>query len=853
MPEPNRPASYPLATRPSGIERVPRRRGFFRWLLDPAFGKVAVEPEAVERLRRAYADGIVVHVLRSRRLIDPLYVTHLVERLGLGPPDWMHDHPASPLPSDAETLAAVVREGRPSLLFLRRPRTLASIASNHAEGHIEALIALQQQLDRPILLVPETLSWSRRAGGVRRTIIDVVFGDREAPGVMRELLGFLLRLDAARFHIGAPVNLQTVLERERGKPAPVVSKKIRWSILNHLAREAAIRSGPVHRPGARTRQLVLNDPTVQRLLAPKGEESAALDRERKETPAERRRRAEQIIKRMAADVRFGWLRVLDAIIDRVWNEIYDGIIVDEPGLRRVWAAARQGPVVLVPSHKSHADYLVLSQVFFKDGMLPPHIAAGDNLSFWPLGPIFRRGGAFFIRRSFAGDRLYSAICAAYVKRLLKDGYAVEFFIEGGRSRSGKLLQPKMGILSMTVDPVLDGVIQDVSFIPVSISYEKIIESKSYRRELEGGAKAKENVGALISTSKVLRSRYGRVYVDFEEPISLRAFAAARGVQIEPKSTLEDSTVEAPERRNLVGQLGHRIVYGINRVTRVTPTGAAALVLLAQVRRGMAEEELHRRAEWMINLLTDLGARLSSALAPETRKDALREALGRLAQDGLLQILPAPDGENVYRLEDPGRQALDFYKNNVVHFLVPLAIVATAVLAQDTSPAPIVAVRETARRLSRLLKFEFSFAVDSAFDQNFEAASAVLERHRVLERRETGLSVTLNGREHAEVLAGQIGVFLEAYRIATERAAKLSGPRAEKDLLTEILGAIKRAALEGRISRPEAASQLTAQNALRVLTDLEVVRRSDGGRFSPAPEASERATTLTQELQTYLVA
>ena len=273
----------------------------------------------------------------------------------------------------------------------------------------------------------------------------MLFGDRVAPGKLREISGFLLRYGSAYFHVGAPVNLASVLEREGDTPTPIIAKKIRWSMLNHLTREEEIRGGPISRPTERTLELVLKDPAVQKYLPP-------------DQPAERRRGL-QIMRRLAADVRYGWIRVLDAIIDRIWNEIYDGINVDQEGLAKVWNAARRGPVVLVPSHKSHVDYLVLSQVFFKDGLMPPHIAAGDNLSFWPLGYIFRRSGAFFIRRSFSGDKLYAALCAAYVRRLLKDGHAVEFFIEGGRSRSGKLLQPKMGLLGMCVDPVLDGAIQ----------------------------------------------------------------------------------------------------------------------------------------------------------------------------------------------------------------------------------------------------------------------------------------------------------------------------------------------------------------------------------------------------------
>lgn len=820
--------------------------------LGPFFQRISVEPEAADRLRRAYAEGIVIHVLRSRRIIDPLFILHLLGKLGLPRPAWMHEHFASEGAPDVPGLVEAIRRSEPALLFLRRPKTLGETQTGYAEGHVEALLHVQKELGRPILLLPVSLHFARGASGLRRSIIDGLFGDREAPGRIRELLGFLLRYSSSHFHVGAPVNVSAVLEREGGQPTAAVAKKIRWSILHHLAREEEIRRGPAQRPVERTYQLVMNDPSVQRHLAlPTGAEAteAVPPGKRKEDP---RTRAQQILRTMAADTRYGWIRFLDAIIDRVWDDIYDGIMVDAEGLSRVWQAARRGPVVMVPSHKSHIDYLVLSQVFFKDGMMPPHIAAGENLSFWPLGAIFRRSGAFFIRRSFAGDKLYSAICAAYVKRLLKDGHAVEFFIEGGRSRSGKLLPPKMGLLSMTVDPVLDGALNDVSFVPVSISYDKIIEARSYSRELGGGTKAKESVGGLLSTRKVLRSKYGRVYVDFDEPISLRAFAAARGFEIKPRPEIEAGDDPPAERKAFVAQLGHRVVFGINRVTRVTPTGVAAVVLLGATLRGMGEQELYARAERLLEMLAELGARLSSSLLEKTRRAAVREALGRLAQDGLVMILPAPDGENIFALDERGRRALDFYKNNIVHFLVPSGIVCAAVFASGVSSAKDAEVRALAQKLSRVLKHEFSFPVDLDFNHNFDAAVRGLVERRVLVSHEDTISVTLNGREQALELAGQIAVFFEGYSAAAEVALKLaSGPRGEKEILNEALTVAQRQAMEGRIRRAEAASQLTMQNAIRVLLDFGVLVRAEGGKLALGSGGTEALAAFKEELVSVL--
>lgn len=837
------------SSRPRALADEPPEGGLASRLLAPLFQRVQLAREAEERLVRAHQEGLVVHVLRSSRVVDPLFLLHLLARMGLPRPRWMHDHFARRREPTAPALVEGVRAGESALLFLRQKRNLVATRTDYEDNHVALLLELQAQLDRPILLVPLSLQASKRAGGLRPTLIDVTFGDRDAPGRMRELLGFVLRTGSTRFHVGNPVNLQAVLEREAGAPTSVVAKKVRWSILHHLAREEEIRVGPPQRPIERTYQLVLNDPAVARQIqaatgpAPRDGKGKSGRPRAPATPESERARGDKIVRRMAANMSYGWLRVVDALIDRVWTEIYDGIEIDGAGLARVREAARRGPVVLVPSHKSHVDYLVLSQVFFKNGMIPPHIAAGDNLDFWPVGHMFRRSGAFFIRRSFAGDKLYSAICTAYVRRLLKDGHAVEFFIEGGRSRTGKLLPPKLGILSMTVDPVLDGAVPDVSFVPVAISYERIIEARSYSHELGGGKKSKENVGALLQSRKVLRSKYGRVYVDFDEPISLRAFAAARGFEIKTRDAIEPSDPDAPpaERRTFVSQLGHRILFGINRVARVTPTGLAATVLLARTLRGLGERELQQRAERLVGVLLRAGATLSPSLGAETREAALREALGRLAADGELSILPAPDGENIYSLDDRGRRALDYYKNNVIHYLVPSAIVALALLAEpevEGHTMPLAVAKGHAQRLSRLLKHEFSFSAAAAFEKSFDDALEILVAERIASRVQTpegedGVRVLAGGGVLARELAGQLAVFLEAYAVVAEVAERklAERPTPEKELLAEALVVAQRQALEGRLRRSESASQATLQNAAKLLLDLGFLARADGGKLA----------------------
>lgn len=828
----------PLAQRPASRQGLSWARVWAQF-----FDKIVIEPEGTEHLRLAHERGSVVHTLRSPRLFDPAYLRFLLPRLGLPLTDWSHeDHRGGDEAQNVADLVSTVKGGGSALLFLKRTKTLLDPKTALSQQHIEALVAQQRLQERPILLLPESLLWNRRAVGLRKTILSAFFGDRDSPGRIREVSGFFWHYQSSRFHVGAPIDLRAVIEREPDSPDRTIAKKVRWSLLHHLTREEQIRTGPMQRSAARTRQNVLKDPTLRKHIqrsSEMGESRLALDKS-----------ADTMLRAIAADMRYGWLRVLDAVVDLVWHRIYDGIVVDPDGLAMVRRAARRGPVVLVPSHKSHVDYLVLSQVFFKENMIPPHIAAGDNLNFWPMGHIFRRSGAFFIRRGFKGNKLYAQVFAAYVRRLLKEGHAVEFFIEGGRSRTGKLLSPRTGMLTMCVEPVFEGSVNDVQYIPVSISYEKVVEAKSYARELQGGKKRKEDVTSLLSSAKVLRSKYGRVYVDFAEPISLRVFAASRGVNVGGSN--EDECIAKGVKRNLVTQLAHRIVYGINLATRVTPTSVAALILLARTRRGLAQNELFERAERVIDFLGSLDARISGSLKPENMQAALREALGRFAGDNLLLMPPAADGETIYQVLDEGRRALDYYKNNILHFFVPHAIVCLAIIGGGSKDVPHEEVLKRALGLSKLLKFEFSFRVGPAFEANFEATTEALIKRRTIERRQDDgnsiWSLTTVGKVEAHELAGLLAVFIEAYRLAADTLDDVDdGGIATKQFLELALQRGNRQILEGRILRAETTAQALMKTALSVLADRNIIAK--GGTIEVQDEALRQAfiTELTEYL------
>ena len=268
----------------------------------------------------------------------------------------------------------------------------------------------------------------------------------------------------------------------------------------------------------------------------------------------------------------------------------------------------KGPLVLIPSHKSHIDYLILDYVLYQNNMPVPHIAAGKNLSFWPMGPLFRSGGAFFLRRSFRGAVLYSKVFAEYIHKLLEEGYNIEQFIEGGRSRTGKLLMPKLGLLSILMNAFKNGACKDMLIVPIYIGYDRIIEEKSYLHELGGGQKEAENFFQVIRARKFLKKRYGKIYIQFHEPISVNQLLSRY------KQPLGQMT--AKEKNALIRNLGYQVLNAINRVTVVTPHAVVASAILNFSKETFSFSELFAVIATYMKYLAIQNAKLADTLVSD---------------------------------------------------------------------------------------------------------------------------------------------------------------------------------------------------------------------------------------------
>jgi glycerol-3-phosphate O-acyltransferase len=849
--------------------QAPARAGhygpFARWLLSRMFRAISFPDEAREAVLASAAQGTPVYVLRSSSLLHLLFFNWSFWRLGLPIARaatglgyrvftpvarwYLGGEQVRPPPSAQDRSAAqvveAVRQGESAMVFLRMPRTLPSAVAVLADP-FPGLIALQhEQPMRRIQLVPITLVWRRRpkklAGGVR----DFLFGDPDEPGALRSFLAFALHRKQAMIKVGTPIELSSVIAEQPEAGAGRIARQVRGALYQHLAREARVITGPPLKSAQRVIDQTLNDLQLRRTLA-------ELARERGRADDSLDREARKDLREIAARYNPFAVDVLKRIVNWMFRRIYDGVDVDQAGMKRLAEAGARAPLVLCPSHKSHFDYMVLSVVCDDYGLQPPHIAAGDNLNFWPVGRFLRAGGAFFIRRSFKGDRVYSAVMQAYVKRLLRDGFTQEFFVEGGRSRTGKLLPPKLGMLTLEAEAWLTGVRPDVVFAPISISYEKIAEAGSYQHELLGGEKQKEDARALLSATKVLRTRLGRITIRVGEPISLARLFAERGV--DPKNHTQE------ERRALVRALGLRVAAGINRATPLAPVGIASAVLLSHDRRGMSEDEVLSRAEFLHQAALDAGARAPAwqvgsagpGLPPRSLRDSglVQRALQVLAADGNVKLQEA-GGQRFYSVVDERRMALDYHKNAILHFLVAPAILALAVRSYGGQRAPRAAVLDRARELSRLLKHEFIFEPGRSLESTVEEMLQLLVRWGIAVREGDEVVPIPSGVRLGQLLGDLLRPYLEGILVAIDALhALLPGPMPPREWTQKALDRGRAAWLAGRVRRLESLSKATLESSLTMLREREVVR---GARLELTPEfrAREKIAALAEEVDQYL--
>ncbi|HJL19445.1 MAG TPA: 1-acyl-sn-glycerol-3-phosphate acyltransferase [Sandaracinaceae bacterium LLY-WYZ-13_1] len=852
-----------------------------RWLYTRFFRHMHIDERWSGVVRESASQGIVVYVMRSISVLDFLCLDYLVKRFRLPLVRFVNDlglwilepfgrgdrrlRLRRQIPQE-EALAKVLQAHESALLFLRRPPQLGEGRTGQGldVDLMRTLVAQQRKLERPILVVPQTFVWTQRPPNKKPTLLDLVFGPSEWPGRTRVFLRFLLNYRNAKLRSGEPFDVRTFLEEHQDLTDAEAADRMRYALLRRIERERQVVLGPAKKTAGRIREELIRSPRVRKHIA-------AAARDQDASIAEIERQADKELRKLCAMMDPNAIGLFARILSWVFTRIYDGIVLDPEGMERTREAARHGPLILLPSHKSHVDYLVLSYVLANNAVSPPLIAAGDNLSFFPIGPFLRRSGAFFIRRSFRGRKLYAALVSAYLRKILVEGFNVEFFMEGGRSRTGKLLPPKLGLLSMVVDAGLQLPSTTLSFVPVSVGYERVIEERAYTHEQTGGEKEPESMGGLLRSSKVLRSRYGRLYIQFGQIFSLEELLE-EAARLRGDADRDPRALRPPERRALINRIAHRVTHEIDRATIVTPAALVASALLSHRRRGMTHAQLLDRCAALLAALQRAGARIARPVVrddaqvvpppdAEARSGVAQALLHEAAVDETLALFGdaktvetravegAATHERVHSVPPNRRLALEYHKNSILSFFVPSALISN-VLCATSDALDEDALRAQVAELSRLFKYEFMYRADATFDEIFDDALRTMVEAGELERVDGSLRAVEGSL--VPVYAEMLRTYVEAYRLAVLGLEELSGEVKKKDWVKQTLARGKRMYLSGELERAESLSKHKLENALSALHDDGFVRKTrEALEPGAALKDDEAIGRLSRRLARYL--
>jgi glycerol-3-phosphate O-acyltransferase len=738
--------------------------------------------------------------------------------------------------SDALILDRACREaGLPSpmqpLLHTRRKRSVFALARRDGEVFgrnrkrspnepIGQLIrSLEGFPDRDIQIVPVSMyvgrAPSRETGWFR-----VLFSENwVVVGRFRRMLALLLNGRDTVVHFSAPVSLRTVMDENSELQPERFARKMARVLRTHFRRIRAAVIGPDLSHRRTVVHAVLNaEPVRTAITATATKEGISY--------AKAWERAHKMAMEIAADYSHPVVRSLSFLLRNFWNKLYDGITMHH--FDKVRAAAPGYEVVYVPSHRSHADYLLMSYQLHASGVVIPHIAAGVNLNLPLIGPLLRRGGAFFLRRSFKGNALYPVVFNEYMAQLIDRGVPIEYFIEGGRSRTGRMLAPRAGLLAMTVRAFLRAPRRPVLFQPVYIGYEKLMEGKSYAGELSGKPKEKESLIGLIRGLSVLRQRYGHVALNFGEPIELTPLLDAASQDW--RDTTADPNAKPDWLNHVVDRLAEQIQININRAADVNPINLLALALLATPKHAMAESDLLTQLELMKSLLEELPYSDRVTLTPMA-PDAII-AYGE--QMGWIMRVRHPLGD-VLTVEGEPAVLLSYFRNNVQHLIAPAAWVACCFLNNRRM------TRASILRLGRIIypfiQSELFLPWDGeGFGQQLQATIDFFVRRGLLEATGEGRVLERGpGQDDAayqlKVIARSLIQAFERYYIAIAALVK-NGPHtvtaAELENICTLIA--QRLSLLSEPSAPEFFDKALFRGFIQKLRERRVVWTDEDGKL-----------------------
>lgn len=685
--------------------------------------------------------------------------------------------------------------------------------------------ALSEQAAEQAQIIPVSVFWGQSPN--RETSAwKLLFADSWAvTGRLRRLVSILILGRTTRVQFSTPIQLRDLIEQNKGQERTL--RMVHRILRVHFRNQKAAVIGPdvSHR-----RNLVkglVHGPQVRQAIA----EEAARDNISVD-------KAEALALRygneIASDYTYTAIRFLELILSWFWNKIYDGIKVNH--IEGVQDIAQGHEVIYVPCHRSHIDYLLLSYLLFRNGLTPPHIAAGINLNMPIIGGLLRRGGAFFMRRTFKGNPLYTAVFNEYLHTLIRKGYPVEYFVEGGRSRTGRMLRPKTGMLAITLRSYLQSHRLPVVFVPVYIGYERVLEGRTYLGELRGASKKKESIFDIFKVIGALKQRFGHVWVNFGEPIKLDAFLDAQQPDWRAQELGPD--FRPAWLNETTNRLGERVAQRLNEAAAINPVNLVALALLSTSKLALDERALVRILDLYQSLLRQVPYSPHTTV-PEGDGLALIEHVRGME---LLSEQKDALGRILY-LDEQNAVLMTYYRNNVLHIFALPGLIAS--FFQSSGRMSREQILRFVHALYPYLQSELYIRwadeeLDEVVDQWLDAfvEQGLLKRENDLYVRPAPSSrnfvlLTLLSRAIAQTLQR----FYMASALLLNAGQNAISAEELEDLCTVMA---QRLSILHGLNAPEFFDKSLFRHFIQTLLDQGVLRQDEAGKLSHHPAFAELA-------------
>ncbi|TRZ91650.1 MAG: glycerol-3-phosphate 1-O-acyltransferase PlsB [Rhodocyclaceae bacterium] len=784
--------------------------------------RTRVFPETPEMLG-LHPDLAVCYVLHEHHLSNLLVLDHECRQLGLPPA-------LGPMRDAAFTSPR-------SFFFLSRNERgrLVPNPRNYQSQLLKSLVRTafaDPQFD--VQLVPVTILWGREPDK-QDSILKALFAETwQSVSTLRHMLAMLIHGRHTVVRFNAPISLRALLSDgiDEAHAVRMLGRILRV----HFRRQREMAIGPDLSHRRTQLRALLNMPSVRKAIAVEAEAKSI-------SLAVAQRSAREFAFEIASDYTYSMVRAFALFLTWVWDKVYNGVEVHN--FDRVTAVAPGHGIVYVPCHRSHVDYLLLSYLIFNRGLMVPHIAAGANLNMPLVGSVLRRSGAFFLRRKVKGEPLYAAVFLEYLHLMIDRGFPLEYFIEGGRSRSGRTLAPKAGILAMTVHSFVRSHSRPLVFIPVYIGYEKLMEGSTYIAELHGRPKKKESLIGLLGAVRLLKSNFGKVHVNFGPPLALAEFLDAH----HPEWRGESADAQAPWLRSAVDATAATLARRINALAVVNPVNLVAVTLLSTPKHAADVHLLQRQIEHVQYLLTETP--YAESVIPCNL--AAGEVIDYARRLDLVECYPHPLGDMI-RAAEQQAALLAYFRNNVLHLLALPALLACLVSHNQVLAGR--RAREAIKGIYGLLRADLFLRwepeeLDTVIDLTQDA---LCRRGLILIDGQAGILRAPPPNSEASPELHQLGEIIR--------------PTLERQFLTLALlqhhgsGQLTRAALEEathllaqrlamlyEINSAEFSEKLLFANVIRNLIDADILRADDAGllRFD------ERITLAAAQTELLLAA